>query len=223
MHSRGKRVRIWLIAAPLMVILTWLLWRNWQWTLPLFNNADRLQRWFRRWGAYGPLAFLFLNALQVVVAPLPGYVVGVTGGYLFGAVIGSLAALAGMLLGGWIAMLLGRVFGRPLVGRLLGTKQMVRWDYWTREDRHWPWLILFLGPFGDLVFYVAGLSRVPLWQLLLLALASRGPAVVASVIVGAGLQRQSFTYTAISLLPWFIIGVSGFVIYEKNKDKLRER
>jgi len=222
MRNGNKKTWIWLAVILLSVISAWLLWRYWPWTALLFDNADRLQQWFRRWGSYGPLAFLLLNALQVVLAPLPGYVVGVTGGYLFGAFVGSLAALSGMLLGGWAAMLLGRIFGRPLVARLVGAKRMARWDHLARENRRWPWLIMFLGPFGDLVFYVAGLSRVPLWQLLLLALASRGPAVMASVIVGAGLQRRSFLYALVSFLPWLIIGVSGIVIYEKNKDALRD-
>ncbi len=222
-RSKQRQVGTVLVGLAIGLLLFWLLWRYWDRMSLLFAQADWLKAWFSHWGVFGPLSFSLLNALQVVVAPLPGSAVGVTSGYLFGWPVGSLAAVSGMLLGGWLAMLISRKFGRSLVKEMVGSQRMARWDHLAREDRRWPWLIVFLGPFGDFVFYVAGLSRVPLWQLVLLALISRGPAVAASVGIGAGLQVRSPLYVALSVLPWLVVAITGTLVYEKHKNALQQQ
>ena len=80
-------------------------------------STDRptLEAYLAEAGLWAPLVFVVLMATQVVVAPLPGLVVGLVGGYVFGAARGFLLNLAGFTLGAMIAFSLARYFGKPLV------------------------------------------------------------------------------------------------------------
>ena len=50
-------------------------------------------------GNLGPVIFILLQALQVIVAPIPGEVTGVLGGFLFGEWYGLLYSLVAQAAG----------------------------------------------------------------------------------------------------------------------------
>jgi len=151
-------------------------------------DRQRVQAWLARWGPWGPVGLLLISALQVVLAPVPGYLVQVAGGYLFGLWVGGLYSTAGMLLGGATAMVLGRAFGRPLVVRLVGAQRLARWEYLTRSDSAWTWFVLLSAPFGDIPWFLAGLSRVAIWRVVLAGFVSRSPSFFIAVGFGAGIE-----------------------------------
>ena len=103
----------------------------WAWREPLWalvGDRERLQAWVARLGPWGPLATIGLNIAQVILAPIPGQIVGVMNGYLYGIAAGTLYSMIGLVIGTATAMVLGRRFGRPLVERLVNPTQLARWD-----------------------------------------------------------------------------------------------
>ncbi len=177
-----------LVVAILMVGVGLLLWPHRDTLQPIFTQADRARAWFLALGVWGPAAFVLLNALQVVVAPLPGYPIYAAAGYVFGPWAGGIYATLGMALGGWTAAVLGRLFGRPVVLRLAGEENVRRWEHVLHADSLWLWGALFLGPTGDVPFHLAGLSSLPLWKTVLLGVVIRGPATVLLALLGAHLH-----------------------------------
>ncbi|MGB5051201.1 MAG: VTT domain-containing protein, partial [Caldilineaceae bacterium] len=121
------------------------------------ETLTRLVSWL---GWAGPLALIVINALQIIIAPLPNYAVFVVAGLLYGPFWGGVYGLAGMLLGGVAAMLLTRRFGRPLAARLVGEDRLERWDQMQATQNVISWSILFLAPVGDVPFFLAGLAHV---------------------------------------------------------------
>jgi uncharacterized membrane protein YdjX (TVP38/TMEM64 family) len=71
------------------------------------SNEQQLQAWLDRLGPLGPLGVIGLNALQVVVAFIPGYAMMIAAGYLYGFPMGAVYGAIGMALGGVIAMFAG--------------------------------------------------------------------------------------------------------------------
>ncbi len=154
--------------------------------LDLVSDRARVEAWLRALGPWAPLALIALNAAQIVFAPIPGYFVQAAAGYLFGALAGGFYGVIGMLLGAALAMNLARWYGRPLVARLVGPARLQRWESIIHSDSTWPWFVLLLGPVGDIPYFVAGLTRVPVWKILLIALLVRMPSVFVAAAVGAG-------------------------------------
>ncbi len=182
--SRENRVRVGLV---LVVGLAgvWF-FRHWAQVSTVWSDLEAARMWLRSQGVYGGVVFIALNALQIVVAPLPGYPMYAAAGYVFGVWVGGFYATVGLALGALMASSLGRAFGRPLVVRMVGEATLRRWEHMVHADSPWLWFLAFLGPTGDVPFHIAGLSSVPLWQIVALAVLVRGPAVFIAAGVGAG-------------------------------------
>ncbi len=181
------RLRRWLPGLTILVVLVVTWWYR-DSLRPILTTTALAREQFLALGIWAPLVFVFLNALQIVVAPLPGYPIYAAAGYVFGPWLGGLYATLGMGLGGWAAATLARVFGRPLVVRLVGEENLRRWEHTLRADSLWPWALAMLAPTGDVPFHLAGLSSLPVWKIVLLGVGIRGPAVFILAALGANVE-----------------------------------
>lgn len=132
-------------------------------------------------GGFGPLApvvLVVLQALQVVLAPVPGQLLAVVAGYLFGPWWGTLYNVVGITLGSAIAFVLARRFGRAYVERIAHPDAIHWFD--GIDDRHKlaTLFLLFLLPGlpDDGLCFVGGLTRIPIWKLIAVAAVGRAPA-----------------------------------------------
>lgn len=73
--------------------------------------------------------FIPLQALQVIVAPIPGEVLNIIGGYLYGTVSGVMWSTIGTTLGSFVAFFLSRKFGKPFVDKFVDKYTMKRFHY----------------------------------------------------------------------------------------------
>lgn len=154
--------------------------------LAFLGDEAAVQAWVIRLGPLGPLGVIALNAIQVIIAFIPGYVMQLVAGFLYGWPMGAVYATVGMLIGGFIAVMLARVFGRPLVIRMVGEKRVDRWERVARLDSLALWFILMLAPFGDVPYYIAGLTSLAIWKIIAIAAFVRTPSVILAVLVGSG-------------------------------------
>lgn len=158
-------------------------------------------------GIFGPAALIAFNAIQIVIAPIPGYVVQLAAGYLYGPWWGGVYAAVGQLAGAMLAMWLARTFGRPLAARLIGRQRLDRWETVTHSDSVLVWSLLLLGPVGDIPFALAGLARVGFATIFLLTLLIRVPSGFLSTAVGSGLLPVPLVVALATLLV-----VTGLVL-----------
>ncbi|MCX6048665.1 MAG: VTT domain-containing protein [Chloroflexi bacterium] len=152
----------------------------------LLRDRAALEMFVRRLGWMGPLVLVLLNAAQIIIAPIPGYMVQLTAGFLYGPIWGGVWASCGLLLGSMSAMWLARSYGRPLVGRIFGKERLRSWDKVTTSTHTLVWLILLVTPIGDLPYFLAGLARVSFLKIALLTMMIRVPGVFVSAAIGAG-------------------------------------
>ena len=75
----------------------------------LYVDKHFLKQTLREWGLLAPVIFIVLQALQVIIAPIPGEVTGILGGFLFGEWVGLIYSTIGLTPG-----LGGRFWGGPL-------------------------------------------------------------------------------------------------------------
>lgn len=202
------------LAFALALLLAWagLRWGDGLWRL--LTDEPALEAAIERAGVWGPLALVALGAVQVVVAPIPGYAVGLAAGYLYGPALGGLYATVGMLLGGMAAMWLGRTLGRPAVQWMIGAQKLARWESVTHSSSPLVWFFLLLGPVGDTPFWIAGLSAVRYLVILLLALFIRGPFVFLSTAIGSG--ALSPAWIGLSLA----IGAAAMMLFYRYRSPL---
>jgi uncharacterized membrane protein YdjX (TVP38/TMEM64 family) len=177
-----------------LIVALWLLRQG---TIDL--DAMAVRRWLIDLGPVAPLAYMVIYALQVIVAPLPGLPIGAAAGFVFGLVPALIYGACGLGAGVVVALLAGRVWGLRLLARVAGPDAIARWEGLRLVNAPLTWLVIFLGPSPDLILFVAGMTRIPLPRLFLIALVGRAPAMVAATLLGAG---------ALDMGPWLIVGAT---------------
>ena len=147
-------------------------------------NVDMLQQWLDRTGAAAPLIFMLVYAMGTVVF-LPGSVLTLAGGALFGPVLGTLYNLTGATLGAVLAFLVARYLASDWVeqkvgGRLKQLKQGVEGEGWrfvafVRLVPIFPFILLN---------YALGLTRIRLLHYILATYICMLPGAVAFTYLG---------------------------------------
>lgn len=163
-----------------------LILRFWQPLLALVSEQERLRAWVAGFGWAAPLALILVQAAQVILAPLPGQVVGLVSGYLFGALWGTVYSAIGVLLGAWVLMSLARKLGRPFVERVVPPAHLARFDGLLARGGPTAFFLLFLLPFvpDDSISILAGLTDIPISLLMILAAIGRSPSLLAAAWMG---------------------------------------
>src|SRR5262245_56441706 len=109
-----------LIGAALVGYGVWLICSDaaaYQFLVRLYLDKRFLKETLREWGILAPIIFMGMQALQVIVAPIPGELTGILGGYLFGEWVGLLYSTVGLTLGSLAAFGVGRWVGAHYVRR----------------------------------------------------------------------------------------------------------
>jgi len=173
-------------------------------------------------GVFAPTALVLLQALQVIVAPIPGQVLGVVAGYLFGPWWGTLYNMIGILIGSTVAFWLSRRFGRSYVEEIVHPDLIETFDGIEQENVLAALFIMFLLPGmpDDVLCFVGGLTDVRLRKLVAVALVGRTPAFFLVNVFGDRLGAGEF-FSAVGLgIVLLAASVLGYIYRARLLDWL---
>lgn len=125
-------------------------------------NVAALEDWVKKAGPLGPVLYMAVYAVATVLF-LPGSVLTLAGGALFGPVWGTLYSLTGATLGATVAFVIARYLASDWVHRKAGgwTKQLIE----GVEQEGWRFIafvrLVPLFPF-NLLNYALGITRIGL-------------------------------------------------------------
>ena len=88
-----------------------------------FRSINTFQSYIRSFGLFAPFMFVFIQAFQVVVPVLPGFIGCVAGALLFGSMGGFIYNYIGICVGSIIAFLLAKRYGISLVDAMFSSKK----------------------------------------------------------------------------------------------------
>jgi uncharacterized membrane protein YdjX (TVP38/TMEM64 family) len=151
-------------------------------------------------GALAPVAFVLVQAVQVVVAPVPGQALSAVGGYLFGGLAGTAYSVTGVLLGSLVAFELARRYGRPFVERVVHPDALADFDGFVTDHGRVGLFLAFLLPTfpDDLLCFLAGVSKIRRSELLILILVGRTPSFALAAYAGQGAATGHY---------WLVVGL----------------
>jgi len=169
-----------------------------------FRHPAELRALVQNWGAWAPLGIVLFQMLQVVIAPLPGNVMSFAAGYALGLWPTIVWLMLGVLSGATVDFLLARLLGRRLISYLVPPERLARLDsVILRRGTFYVFLLLLVpNPLGDWVYYLAGLTALPLPLFLLLVLGARLPSNVLECALGSGATRFAWQH-------WVVLAVIG--------------
>jgi len=190
-----------------------------------FLDPDRLRLLLESAGVFAPILFIVLQALQVVIAPIPMQLFGFAGGYAFGAVWGTVYSLCGLIIGTAIAVWLARRFGRPLVNRFVKESIQERFDTIARSNGVTILFLIFLFPGlpDDAICFLAGLSPVRIRDVVVVAALGRLPGIAGVTILGDQVATgQDITMTLIIITAFCVLLGIGYLLRNRFLPKLEK-
>jgi uncharacterized membrane protein YdjX (TVP38/TMEM64 family) len=182
----------------------------------LLRDPVEFRAAIRGYGGRGYLVYLALYILQIIFAPIPGQVLNISSGILFGAGKGIIISWIAVFLGGSLATVLSRLLGRKILEFILDDRA---WKFEQEiTKRGLPFiffLALFPTPLGDGVFYLAGLTTIALRVLIPIIALGRVPGIVIWVLLGDKILRAGIAGWIIGILG-SIAAVGLYLIFQKK-------
>lgn len=169
-----------------------------------YTRGRRLARFLSSLGPYSAAVFMLLQALQVVISPIPGELTGVIGGYVYGVTFEFLFSTGGLTLGSWIAFELANIFGRPLVEKFVARSVLEKFHFLTTNAGVIVSFLLFIIPGfpKDYLCYILGLTGMNPVTFLIVSTFGRMPGTylltVQGASIGTGHYETAIVITAIS-------------------------
>jgi len=164
-----------------------------------YTRRQRLARFLISLGPYSAAIFILLQALQVVISPIPGELTGAVGGYVYGKTFGFLFSTIGLTLGSWLAFELARILGRPFVEKFVKKEALEKFNFLTTNTAATICFLLFIIPGfpKDYLCYVLGLSWMRLSTFLIVSTLGRMPGTYLLTIQGASLRSHEYSTTVV--------------------------
>jgi uncharacterized membrane protein YdjX (TVP38/TMEM64 family) len=171
-------------------------------------------------GPWAPVGFGVIQALQVIISPIPGDVTGLLGGFLFGPWLGVLLSTIGLTVGSYAAFVLARVFGRPFVERFVPKPVMERFDCLVEHRGAFVAFVLFLIPGfpKDYFCYIFGLGRMATMEFLVVSTVGRLFGTILLTLGGTYLRFHQYARFSILLGCSLVLVCAGFVFKEKLEN-----
>jgi uncharacterized membrane protein YdjX (TVP38/TMEM64 family) len=112
-------------------------------------------------GVWGPVLYVVMLAVSVVVSPLPGAPLAVVAGMVWGMPLAGIYSVIGGFIGSLIAYFIGRTLGHSAIRALTGKTIYVTQNH---GDRFFGWFIFFSRLFPvlpfDVMSYGAGIVKL---------------------------------------------------------------
>lgn len=196
-------VVVWLVIidAPIIAIL-----------VRLYKDKQYLKQTVASWGAAAPLVFVAIQALQVIISPIPGEMTGPVGGALFGTARGVIYSTIGLTAGTFICFGLGRLWGEPLVRLWLSDRHWNRMSFILEAEGAILCFILYLIPGfpKDIISYLFGISPMPFWIFALVSTLGRLPGTWIASYFGARVADHEYIY---ALLMVALLAAAALPLY----------
>ena len=219
--SRTERKGLWKPILLLAVVVAALV------AAKVFNLGEQLaglQGWIHSFGPWGVAVFVVLYVVMTV-AMLPGSVLTLAAGAMFGSLVGVIAVSIGSTIGVSLAFLISRYFARDAVeGWFSGNEKLHKLDQMTERQGAAIVAITRLVPLFpfNLLNYGFGLTRVKFGTYVLWSWLCMLPGTVLYVMSGDAVAQG----LAGGGIPWGLVAaVAGiavvlFVVVGKARGKL---
>ena len=170
------------------------MWRHTIHFWKYFFAPKRLEAFIASYGPFAGVVFVALQALQVIIAPIPGEITGFVGGFLFGYVWGTILSTLGLTLGSLVAFLIARIFGVPLVEKVVKKEYRDRFHEFVARKGLYLVFVLFLIPGlpKDSLCYLLGLTGMGFVPFTLINIFGRLPGTLILTWQGAAVYHQQY-------------------------------
>ncbi len=188
----------------------------------LAGMKDQLQCW----GWLKKAGLVALMNLQVIFAFLPGELIEILAGGMYGSIEGMLLCLIGAALGS--ALIYGFVacFRKHFL-KWIGSKKKIKSLTFLQSNKQLSFLVFVLffipGTPKDLMTYVMPLTSMKLPQFLIISSFARIPSVITSTLAGERLMQRDIGTSALIFGMTAAVSLIGIFLYQMIVKRMNEK
>ncbi len=189
----------------------------WRYLLRLYADKRFLKSTVRSWGWMGPIVFMAIQALQVIISPIPGEVTGLAGGFLFGVGLGFFYSTIGLTAGTLACFGVGRWLGSAFIRQFVSDQYWEKMGFIVEAEGAIICFILYLIPGfpKDIISYLFGLSPMPFWVFVVVSTLGRAPGTW--ILSAQGAEVAAGNYTELALLMAVVVALVIPLWYYRNR------
>jgi uncharacterized membrane protein YdjX (TVP38/TMEM64 family) len=174
-----------------------------------FRDREALTAYLKSNLVGGAIVYVVLQIMQIIISFIPGQIIQVAGGYIFGLGFCLALTAVGTIVGEFVAFKLAGVLGRDFVFMIAGEERAKSFIKGMSSRRGFVAIILIYllpGIPKDVFTYVAGLTDLKVLPFLVVSTLSRLPGVVGTIFMGHFVAEKN--YVAVGVL----LGFAGLVL-----------
>ncbi len=209
---RDRNVWKWdlaIIGVFLLLVVVFVIWQ------PQLPASDEVRQWTEQFGKVGPLAIIGVIIVETVVAPIPGTIVPIVAGALYGLWLGFVYAWVGNMIGALIAFFISRRLGRLVVKKIIKDKTIDRYDRFLKRNKLFLWMVYLIPIFPlDIISFVIGLSALKFRHFLMIV----GLGLLVNILILAYFGERLLEATALEKLVYIVcivVIMYGTIIVER--------
>ena len=178
-------------------------------------------------GFLGALLLILANIIQVILAIIPGEIVEIASGIMYGPWLGLLICEIGITIGCFIVCYLVKKFGRGFANLFVNIDEVLeKRDLLKNEKRTEIFiasLLLFPGLPKDFIAFVIPFTKVSIEKFLIINAIARIPSILTSTFFGGSLFTDHLKLAIIIYSVEALLAVLGFIFNKKITERLENK
>ena len=158
-----KLINILTVVSSIIIVILCIYWYK----LGIFSSEAKMEAYLANKKVVGPVVFVFIQIIQVVVPIIPGGISLLGGVVFFGAIPGFIYNYIGIVIGSLINFFLARYYGKAFILHIVSQESLDKYAKWTKNQKQFNWFfaIAILAPVApdDLLCLLAGLTEMKPW------------------------------------------------------------
>lgn len=225
-----KIIFLIIIIISIFALTIWLM----PWILSLKEKQvrDEFKQFVLSKGILGIFILLGLQVMQVVLAFIPGEVIEILAGGLYGTLGGYFLCTIGMLIGTIAIFYTVKVLGYPFINKMIGDEKLSKYKFLNDTKRlEIVVLIMFFipGTPKDLLTYFIPLTKIKPIRFFVINTVARIPSIISSTYLGSSLIKGEWIKSGIVFAVVAIAGLLGIIYNQKiieyikrTKEKIKK-
>jgi uncharacterized membrane protein YdjX (TVP38/TMEM64 family) len=186
------------------------------WLIEHGRDPKFIRDYLAGYGNAGFLVYILIQVIHVIIVIIPGDLILICAGYVYGIPLGFVLSYFGLMLGSVIVFYISRYFGYEIVSKFISKEKIEKLSEILNSTKGKVGLLIVCCiPFipKDLLMYIAGITPVKASRLFLVYGLSRIPATLIWVSVGANAFEKDWlelgitiAFTLVLLVILFFVG-----------------
>ena len=166
--------------------------------------------------------FLGIQMAQIIFAFIPGELVEIGAGYVYGNFKGTVLCMLGSAVATFIIFGLTRMLGKKFTSIMIDSKDFKRLKF-LQNEKNLELLFILLyfipGTPKDLITYFAGVTKIKFGVFMVISTFCRIPSILTSTLVGSALGEERYLMSVIVFAITGVIAIIGLYVYHRISKK----